>query len=194
MTKIERIRTNLCGKQPNQKTRMADTAPAPAPATKYIRTADGQFQCPHCDKKCEKQNTMYYHITKNHLQNFKFICEFCPSESPMKFVQKSAYQQHLATKHSEKIAETTTESADKNPHVGVCRKCPGCDYSTRTKGNLFVHYAREHAKEWIPKYTKDTPCIGCNKQYPSSSAYLYHAIACIKPVPENHANMLSLIK
>jgi hypothetical protein len=136
---------------------------------------------------------MYYHLKKNHTSDDsgKFICEHCPPEAPMKFIQKSAYQQHLATKHKEIVSETE----EKNPYAGVTRKCPACDHTTHTKSNLIIHFARTHCKEWIPSFTKDSPtCKGCDKDFASSTAYLYHAISCIKPIPEDQANMLSLIK
>jgi hypothetical protein len=156
----------------------------------YIRTADNQFQCPHCDKKCEKQNTMYYHIKKIHLQDFKYVCSFCKEGDQMKFVQKCSYLQHLATCHPEHVEKTEEE----NPYVGVSRSCPACDHTTHTKANMLVHFARTHCKDWIAPYTKGVQCSGCQKDFASSTAYLYHAIGCLKPVPESYAKMIEQIK
>ncbi len=155
----------------------------------YIRTEEGHFQCPHCEKVCEKQNTMYYHVKTIHMGEFKFSCAVCAkSEKPMNFLQKSAYLKHMATKHPE------TALHEKNPYAGVTHKCPSCDHENSAKANVIVHYARHHCKDWIPGFTKGTPCKGCSKIFPSSTAYLYHAISCIKPVPETHASIISRMK
>ncbi len=153
----------------------------------YIRTENGHFQCPHCDKICEKQNTMYYHVKTKHLADFKYTCSVCSHG----FVQKSTYEKHMAAKHPE---EASKDEKSKNRYVGVTRKCPGCDHENSTKANLIVHFARHHCKDWIPAYTKNMSCKGCDKVFPSSTAYLYHAVSCIKPIPEDYASMLSLIK
>jgi hypothetical protein len=165
---------------------MISSVPASAPTT-YIRDESGAFVCPHCDKKCDKQNTMYYHIKKNHQQDFKFVCEHCPDG---KFVQKSAYLQHIATNHPECADE------EANPYASVSFSCPheGCDHSAKTKANIVVHFARSHCKDWIPAYSKKDCCKGCEKEFASSTAYLYHAVGCIKPVPEHYAAMLAEIR
>jgi uncharacterized protein (UPF0212 family) len=155
----------------------------------YIRTDEGHFQCPHCDKICEKQNTMYYHVKTIHMNEYKFSCKICAdSNKPMNFLQKSAYLKHVATKHPE-IAEK-----EKNPYVGISHKCPSCNHENSAKANVIVHYARHHCKDWIPGFAKGTPCKGCEKVFPSSTAYLYHALTCIKPIPEHHASIVSRIK
>ena len=155
----------------------------------YIRTEDGQFQCPHCQKVCAKQNTMYYHIKKNHTDDHKFVCEHCPAEDARKFIQKSAYLQHIATAHPEMCKK------EENPYIGVCFHCPhsDCGHDAKTKANILVHFARTHCKDWIPAYGKETACIGCQKTFASSTAYLYHAIGCIKPVPEGYTSMLASV-
>lgn len=158
----------------------------------YIRTENGHFQCPHCDKVCEKQNTMYYHVKTKHLAEFKYSCSVCAEAGKtMQFVQKCTYLKHMAAKHPESEKE---KEGEKNPYVGVSNKCPACDHTNTTKANLLVHFARHHCKDWIPGYTKNMTCKGCERVFPSSTAYLYHALACIKPIPEDYANMLSLIK
>jgi hypothetical protein len=142
--------------------------------TNYIRTADGKFQCPHCPKICDKQNTMYYHVKKNHLQDFKFTCEKCTRG----FVQKSAYLQHLATAHPDDAAE----DAEENPYAGACFRCPfdSCEHSAKTKANVIVHYTRTHCKEFIPAYGKTEACKMCEKTFASSTAYFYHTATCFK--------------
>ena len=155
--------------------------------TTYIRDESGAFLCPHCDKKCEKQNTMYYHIKKNHQQDFKFVCEHCTEG---RFVQKSAYLQHIAVNHPECADE------EENPYASISFSCPheGCDHHAKTKANIIVHFARTHCRDWIPTYSKKGCCKGCDKEFASSTAYLYHAVNCIKPIPENYAAMLADIR
>ncbi len=155
--------------------------------TTYIRNGNGHFQCPHCPKVCEKQNTMYYHMKKNHCDDSKYVCEFCKEGEDRKFVQKGAYLQHMASMHPETTKET------ENPYAGVSFTCPhpSCDQTAKTKANILVHFARSHCKDWIPAYNKS--CCGCTKEFASSTAYFYHAISCIKPVPEQYAEMIKSV-
>ena len=161
-----------------------------APESKYIRNADGHFVCPHCSKVTEKQNTMYYHMKTHEKENHKFECTRC--EDHPKFMQKSSYLHHLATAHPD---DPTDSAVTKNPYAGVTYGCPCCDHTTHTKSNTQIHFARTHCKDWIPAFTKGNPCSSCNKQFESSSAYLYHALKCFeKCAPVDHISMLSRIK
>lgn len=125
-------------------------------------------------------------MKKNHEQDFKFECKHCTKD--LKFVQKSAYLQHLAVCHPE-VCEEIPEA---NPYAGAswCCSHPDCDHSAKTKANILVHFARTHCKDWIPTFTKEAPCKGCDKTFASSTAYFYHTISCIKPVPEAYVAML----
>jgi len=157
--------------------------------TKYIRNAAGHFVCPHCEKVTEKQNTMYYHIKKNHEKDLPYSCKLCDAEP--RFLQKSSYLHHLATSHPDHC------DGEENPYAGIKFSCPfeGCTHSTHTKANLQIHFARNHCKSWIPTYTKDTTCTVCKRDFNSSSAYLYHCISClISAAPADQATMISRIK
>jgi hypothetical protein len=158
-------------------------------SSNYIRLDNGHFQCPHCPKVCEKQNTMYYHVKSTHLQDFKFTCGYCEDSKDRRFVQKSAYYQHLATCHPD-CREVTEGDAGKYGGVHYACPFPDCEHGTKTKANTLVHFARNHCREWIPAYDKEAGCRGCQKVFASSTAYLYHALSCIKPVPEEFAEML----
>jgi len=172
---------------------MSSSAAAVAlPKTKYIRNADGHFVCPHCGEIKEKQNTMYYHIKKNHDEDLPFVCKKC-DDSP-RFLQKTAYLHHLAAIHP----ECPTEDNEVNPYAGVEYACPftGCSHKTHTKANTLIHFARNHSKSWIPSFSKDDggKCSGCAKDFASSSAYLYHSVTCLRnSAPADHSRMLSKI-
>ena len=155
--------------------------------SKYIRNDEGNYVCPNCPKITQHQNTMYYHIKKEHTKDLPFECKLCVALP--RFLQKSSYLHHLATLHPEMPDDDT---GCKNPYAGVTYACPSCDHISHTKSNTRIHYARNHAKDWIPTYTKD-PCGSCGKECASSSSYLYHAIDCF-PVPEDHKSILSRIK
>jgi hypothetical protein len=163
----------------------------PATATtKYIKNEAGHYVCPHCDKVTEKQNTMYYHIKKNHAADLPFECTKC--EDCPKFLQKTTYLHHLATIHPE---DATPAKGVANPYAGVTVHCPSCDHNTHTKANMLIHFARVHCKEWIPAYTKSTPCTHCMKTFGSSSAYLYHAISCLSYLaPKEHMDLAARIR
>jgi hypothetical protein len=168
---------------------LALPAPPTGPSTtKYVRDAEGRYVCPDCGKVTEKQNTMYYHMKKNHARDLPFECTKC--ESHPRFLQKSSYLHHVATHHPEDAKTDET-----NPYAGVSFACPGCEHTTHTKANMLIHYARTHCKEWIPPYSKYACCEGCSKTFASSSAYLYHAITCLKDrAPPTHSSIMSRIK
>ncbi len=155
--------------------------------TYYTKLETGEFQCKYCDKVAKKQNTMYYHVQTKHVQDFKFVCAHCTDK---KFVQKSAYQQHMAQAHSE-IAEEDEE----NPYAGVSYSCAhtGCDHVAKTKANALVHFARTHCKSWIPTYSKESACKCCDKTFGSSTAYFYHIVTS-NQVPVEYADMLAKMR
>lgn len=171
-------------------------AAAAATASKYIRTPEGHFQCPHCPKVCEKQNTMYYHVKKNHLNDLPFECKMCGPDT--RFLQKSAYLRHMATVHRDVIVEdaptsavapvaapvapASTATTEKNPYVGVEFKCTECAHTTHTKANMTIHYTRCHCHGVVPVYDKTGPCKRCERTFASSSAYYYHAGTCFADV------------
>ena len=100
---------------------------------KYTRNTDGHFVCPHCNVVKNKQNTMHYHIKRNHEKNFPFECKQC-SENP-KFLQRSSYLHHLATNHPENPHPTETE---KNQYATTEFACPCCTHKTHTKANVIM--------------------------------------------------------
>ena len=162
------------------------TKPVPV---KYTRNSEGCFVCPYCNEIKRKQNTMHYHIRREHEQDFPFQCKQC--ENQPRFLQKSSYLHHLATVHKENPHPNDQE---KNQYATVMFHCPSCEHSTHTKANTMIHFARSHCP-WIPSYTKNEPCKGCTKVFQSSSAYLYHATSCLKAsASHDQANMLSRIK
>lgn len=155
---------------------------------KYVRNEEGKFVCPHCDKITEKQNTMYYHIKKIHDKDLPFECTLCDDT---KFLQRSGLLHHMATIH------TDIAKKESNPYVDISFTCPdtSCGHKTHTKSNLLIHYVRTHGKSWIPAFTKESPCTGCQRTFASSSAYLYHCVTCFQgTVPPAHANMISRIR
>jgi hypothetical protein len=79
-----------------------------------------------------------------------------------------------------------------NPYCEQTFKCPCCDHSTRTKSNALVHYARLHAKDWIPAFDKTKGCPQCHKTFESNAAYLYHCTACV-PANKSHCAMITRI-
>lgn len=162
----------------------------PIPVTdKYVKNSEGKFVCPHCNKVEEKQNTMYYHIKSIHEQDFPYECKQCDSNP--RFLQRSALLHHLATKHPNSPHLSEHEV---NPYAGINFQCPTCEHTSHTKANTLIHYARSHCKDWIPTFTKNIGCTGCNKAFASSSAYLYHSVACLRnQAPDTHINMLSRI-
>lgn len=157
--------------------------------SKYTRNSEGCFVCPYCNEVKRKQNTMHYHIRREHEQDLPFQCKQCDNQP--KFLQKSSYLHHLATSHKENPHPSENE---KNQYATIMFNCPSCEHSTHTKANTIIHFARSHCP-WIPSYVKNEPCKGCKKVFQSSSAYLYHATSCLKSEASNdQMNILSRIK
>lgn len=153
---------------------------------KYIKNEYGEFICPYCDTVKKNQNTMHYHIKTLHMGDMPYQCNNC-FDCP-RFVQKSAYLRHMAVCHPEDT------SIEYNPYRGISVSCPCCSHSTNVKANLIVHYARIHCRDWIPPYSKSSPCINCNKYFDSCSAYLYHAVTCLSYcAPPDHDSIIDRI-
>lgn len=157
----------------------------------YVKNAAGHFVCQHkgCGRTFEKQNTMYYHVKRHAAEtekDFAYECKDCS----MGFIQKSAFLHHMAALHPTVVDIPVDEKTTmKNPYIGQEFKCPCCDNVTRTKANALVHYARLHAKDWIPTYDREKGCTTCKKTFSSIAAYLYHSTGCI-PASRRHLKML----
>lgn len=159
---------------------------------KYIRTAEGCFICPFCSEIKKKQNTMLYHIQSKHTNEYAYTCDRCPSDTAPKFVQKCSYLHHLATSHPENPHPT---SDMKNQYAEKQYECPMCKHSSHTRGNIIIHFVRNHMKEYIPNFEKNKECTSCKSLFNSSGAYLYHATECFKSsIPISYMNMLSRIR
>ena len=170
--------------------------------TKYVKNEAGNYVCPNngCGKITVKQNTMYYHIMKNHSTKLPFQCNRCTNNP--QFLQRSGYMNHLATRHADDPKLTDKEKEmlggiTENPAAAVSFKCPstGCTQTSHVKSNMLIHYARTHAKEWIPPYVRGEACKRCQQQHSSSSAYLYHTITCFREVaPADQLKIISRIR
>ena len=167
-------------------------------SSKYIKNNEGKFVCPHCNKIANNQNTMHYHIRKNHTQDLPFECKRC--EAGPKFLQRSSYLHHLATIHADDLKLNDAEAAAVggstiNPYAEESFSCPSCTHTTHTKSNILIHFARTHCKDWIPAFIKDNACEGCDKIFKSSSAYLYHSLSCFRDqASADQLNVISRIR
>jgi hypothetical protein len=186
----------------------------------YTKNADGHFVCSHkgCNKTCARQNTMYYHIMR-HRKEYTYTCAHCDKgfiqksaflhhmaavhpgsdtvtignkDAVNKSVTEDPLPNNLDSKDVNKITDPVDDIKIKNPYDGQVFKCPCCDHTTKTKANALVHYARLHAKDWIPSYNKEAGCTHCKKTFGSIAAYLYHCTGCI-PANKTHRDAVSRI-
>lgn len=186
----------------------------------YKKNEAGLFVCTHkgCTKTFSRQNTMYYHI-KRHMNEFSFKCTECDKGfiqksaflHHMAAVHPGSDTVTIQSKDRNDIinedptdlispkanvVDTIKVAAEeikiKNPYEGQTFTCPCCNHETRTKANALVHYARLHAKDWIPTYNKDNGCPHCKKTFGSIAAYLYHCTGCV-PASKSHREAISRI-
>jgi hypothetical protein len=134
----------------------------------YKKIADGHYECIHCGVVKEKQNTMHYHM-KKHAGTYPHKCAHCDKE----FLQKKSLDLHVEAKHPETL---------KKPAL---LGCPCCDFESRTKANLYIHFMRIHCKDICTFKKKSVAsaisCGHCEQTYTSQTAYYYHAFNCCKP-------------
>jgi hypothetical protein len=133
------------------------------------------FACPKCNVVKEKQNTMYYHMSKC-TGSTDHKCKHCPFMT----VQKNALDLHMLARHPE---EATKESIQKKE--SICCPWPECPFKSLTAGNLRVHFMRVHfaakctaaleREEGEPEYC----CNLCAKEFKNSTHFYYHIAPCM---------------
>ena len=139
----------------------------------YIRTADGNVQCPHCDyiRPLKNISSVHEHIKAKHSGTFKHKCKYCVYESAV----KQNLDSHILSKHPEH-----SEKKQKS-HV-----CPSCPYAANTKGQLRSHYLLKHLSSELNEMCGTTHegqimCTLCGVQFKSKPAFVYHAVTCLSP-------------
>jgi hypothetical protein len=138
------------------------------------------FSCPNCKVCKEKQNTMYYHISKC-TGTTKHNCEHCD----FKTTQKATLELHMQSKHPEEV------DTDAKKFCCPWRDCP---FSSLTAGNLRIHFLRIH----FAKYCADAlereegsschDCKLCDREFNSSTSFYYHIGPCL--IASNQLNMM----
>ena len=149
---------------------------------KYVKNNDGEFVCPECNMTTKNQSTMHYHM-KKHMKNtkdeFKYECEHCDKV----FLQKQSLLVHMRFKHPDELEENTVF------------ECPfDCDFTSPAKGNCIIHMIRVHFQEELQQImfpqagTKNILCGGCQKEFKSNSAFIYHCKNCLNLSEETQKN------
>jgi tRNA(Ile2) C34 agmatinyltransferase TiaS len=137
---------------------------------KYAKNNDGLFVCPQCHTTAKNQSTMHYHM-KRHMNDLKYDCKHCDKT----FLQKQSLDVHMRFKHTKEV-----EKADE------AYECPfDCEFSSPVKGNCVIHIIRVHFQEELQQImypqadTKMILCGGCNEEFKSNSAFIYHCKRCL---------------
>jgi hypothetical protein len=81
---------------------------------------------------------------------------------------------HVEAKHPATLATVTTYA------------CPSCDFNTKQKGNLHIHFMRIHCKDLCCAGNPNT-CKKCETKFANSTSYYYHAFTCTPP-PSKHTH------
>jgi hypothetical protein len=145
----------------------------------YIKNEDGYFVCPHCSIVKQNQNTMFYHY-ETHKGKLQYECNVCKKG----FSQKRSLELHSISKHNkDEIKKNTFKCNFTN-----------CNFECLTKANRRIHCLRKHFKEEIDKITDDNnKCMCCRIVFLSNTAFLYHAINCIKVSEDKQKYLDSII-
>jgi hypothetical protein len=132
------------------------------------------FCCPNCNVVKEKQNTMYYHMSKC-TGSTEHKCRHCTFVT----VQKSALELHLQVRHPD---EEEAATATKKREARAC-PWPDCPFKSVTVGNLRVHFVRIHLAAACGKIVDkddDTYCCNaCDKEFANATHFYYHAGPCL---------------
>ena len=155
------------------------------------------FTCTDCNKGFIQKSAFLHHMAAIHPGNdeitiLKKDVRNTIQEDPVNPEPRHSdceIMNEINEKNEKKEKDNNTTTI-KNPYEGQSFTCPCCNHVTRTKANALVHYARLHAKDWIPTYNKDNGCTHCKKTFSSIAAYLYHCTGCI-PTNKTHRDMIS---
>ena len=146
---------------------------------KYTKNVEGDFVCPHCQFTAKNQSTMHYHM-KKHSNDLKFDCRHCDKT----FLQKSSLLVHMRFKHAQELREETAFA------------CPfDCDFTSPVKGNCVIHIIRVHFQDELKEImhpqadTKTVMCSGCDKEFKSNSAFIYHCKHCLNLTADTEKNL-----
>jgi hypothetical protein len=153
--------------------------------SKYTKNDAGDFVCQSCGIVHKNQNTMHYHM-KRHEDKLDFECNICFKE----FIQKRSLELHMLARHAPENAVDSKESVDKYKCV-----VEGCSFRSLTKGNRRSHCMRKHFKEETDALLEEhNGCRVCKKEFPSSSAFYYHSINCIKTDNTEKLSIMNLVR
>ena len=146
---------------------------------KYTKNTDGYFVCPNCQVTMKNQSSMHYHM-KTHLIEMNYECKHCDKS----FLQKQSLVVHMRFKHPTEIKEM------------IAFECPfECDFKSPVKGNCVIHIIRVHFQDELKEImhpqadTKMIFCSGCDEEFKSNSAFIYHAKKCIDLNEKSEKNM-----
>ena len=140
----------------------------------YLRTADGDFQCPHCPFTKKNQSTVHMHIKAKHSGTFKHKCGHCNYETSA----KQTLDNHISAKHPD-------EAQAKEKEFICPETC--CEFESLTKAGLRSHYLLKHLSAETNKFlgktnAGDIQCTHCGSEFKSKPSYIYHVVNCL---PEN---------
>ena len=138
------------------------------------------FSCPNCAICKQKQNTMYYHMSKC-TGSTKFKCEHCKFTT----VQQATLDLHMQAKHPEHAPKTSREQ--------FCCPWPECPFKSLTAGNLRIHFLRIHFTSKCSKVlerddTGDYCCGLCTHPFKNSTHFYYHIGPCL--IEHQQLNMM----
>jgi hypothetical protein len=147
----------------------------------YKRDDAGLYVCQYCDASYEKQNAMHYHL-KKHMGLYPHKCKHCDKQ----FLQKKQLDLHVEAKHPATLATVTTYA------------CPSCEFNTKQKGNLHIHFMRIHCKDLccFVDSNKPSTCKKCETKFANSTSFYYHAFTCTPPSSkhQHYSDYLDLIE
>lgn len=159
----------------SKKTRAPAALKETAGTCQACNTACDYFACPKCNVVKEKQNTMYYHMSKC-TGSTDHKCKHCSFIT----VQKATLELHMLARHPEEANKEAIQKKD-----AFCCPWPECPFKSLTAGNLRVHFMRVHfaskSAEALEREEGDTGgcCNLCAKEFKNTTHFYYHIGPCL---------------
>ena len=143
---------------------------------KFKSNDEGNFQCEHCEYKCQNVARIKQHVNQVHLGLRPFLCDYCSSSFPTKSAVNIHRMSHTGERNypcmfcEKKFNRKDNLVKHVRTHTG--EKPFSCDVCGRTFGDQshFAKHRMTHTDDGVKKFL----CEICNKSYTRKAELKYH--------------------